>query len=68
MLLAYYSKYFIPATNKIEFILKKWFLFIFGLLTFMVERINKRIKNWQKTELKPQTSECLTSVVQYLIM
>jgi len=28
MLLAYYSKYFIPATNEIEFILKKVIFYI----------------------------------------
>ena len=37
MLLAYYSKYFIPATNEIEFILKNLFLYS-SLVYYLVLR------------------------------
>ena len=62
MLLAYYLKDFIPATYEIEFIRKSDFYSFLVLLP--QEFHNKRIKNCKKPELKPQTLECLTSIVQ----
>ena len=58
MLLAYYSKDFIPALS----ILKSDFYSFLVLLP--QEFHDKQIKNCKKPELKSQTLECLTSIVQ----